>query len=306
MPSYTDVLKKRKKSVAVVYQKYLLEKKGVEKVYAFYEGKEDPSFYTSFIERVVGVENGLVSIRCEGKKYVHGIYEFLEKKGELANCHLFFTDKDLDDYIYDEPKRCDGVFETDYYSFENYLCTESMLNKILVEFYGLEDPKVRTRICEKYSVELEKFIIFIRPIIALAIEYRVAGFRFVFNNVNIGKFLFFDNSLSLLRKRGRDKQVASALKDEVNEGKVASISLSSSLKIVKELANCQHKCYVRGKFEQWFMVEFCRKLPAFLKAVKAKFRNSVDLHVGNFSRTLAPRVVSYPALEAYITNRVGN
>ncbi|WP_419786623.1 DUF4435 domain-containing protein [Pseudodesulfovibrio sp.] len=303
MTSYTNFMKSDKLKIQGIYQKYKIRVKSRKQIFAFYEGFEDSSFYGNFIERKVRGEVLIETIVCKGKKYVIGIYELLKKRAELSSLQLFFVDKDLDPYVNNEYFLPGDIFETKYYSFENYVFTADMLKKVLVDYFAVEHCDIPTLI-EKYNSEFSRFVKGVRPIIGLAISSRKRGLKFIFNDMNINNFFSINDDLCLIRRRGRKKEILRALEKNEFEGEAPFVPVAVIHQMTSQLANEDHRNYIRGKYEKWFWVNFYTRIPNFLKRCSKKCRESVHLNGGDCTRILAPKVVTCLELEKYLRVRL--
>lgn len=123
-----DLLKGKTVDFAVCKQKYLL-KKNQGKIICFVEGKYDSDYYLDKFRNHLG--DSFEIIVCSNKKNVLKAYsEFYEADHEKVKMG-FFTDHDFDEELANPL-----IFVTDRYSIENYYCSISALNNILL--YGLK------------------------------------------------------------------------------------------------------------------------------------------------------------------------
>lgn len=143
-PNY--LLDRKNSSITVIYHRFILlsSKCSTETIYCFYEGKDDSTFYHNKISLYF---SKIESIVCKGKKNVIGIYNFLATTEHLKTKKIaFFIDKD-----FDEECGIIGIFETDYYSIENYYSGDYTLEFILKNEFKLDSADI------EYSEIMEFF-----------------------------------------------------------------------------------------------------------------------------------------------------
>jgi len=109
------------------YQEFLLYYKHKGKtLHLFFEGKDDPSFYSGFINEIIindlSPHNTYIcySHICGDKYKVYEMYVKITNRFTKSRC-LFFVDKDFSDYLEQNYPYDEHIYVTDFYSIENFL-----------------------------------------------------------------------------------------------------------------------------------------------------------------------------------------
>jgi hypothetical protein len=94
-------------------------------IHIFHEGKDDPSFYSNYLERGRLKRQRVYYYLFNNKKGVYFHYEKINWLKFKKNRLLFFVDKDLDDILEIKYPHDQNIFVTKYYTIENYLISYS-------------------------------------------------------------------------------------------------------------------------------------------------------------------------------------
>lgn len=120
--------------VESIFQSYITSKNEY-KIFLFFEGRDDRSYYSSKI--TMFTEEEVRSYLCNSKKNVLKIHAMIsEQAAKKENKKtLYFVDCD-----YDNNKNIsDSIYVTSSYSIENYYFTDSAIKRILKGVAGLSD-----------------------------------------------------------------------------------------------------------------------------------------------------------------------
>jgi len=133
-----ETLSRRKeRSSARAWTQFLnAYQKNPDRLYCFYEGKDDPLYYNPRIRWIVfdSRDANLYSIWCDGKDNALSLLALLDKKTKYKDSWTaFFVDRDYDP----EPTANRRLYVTLYYSFENFYVTTSALHKILSDEFHI-------------------------------------------------------------------------------------------------------------------------------------------------------------------------
>lgn len=105
---------------------------GDTSLHCFYEGHEDNIYYHGHIRGVHRTEN-IHPYRCGGKSEVLEVFSLIAAKIEYKTARtLYFIDRDFDEHL-QNPR----VFETPYYSIENFYTQQFCLEEFLIGHLGI-------------------------------------------------------------------------------------------------------------------------------------------------------------------------
>lgn len=193
---YLKYLIDAQKSGVAALMSFTLSYRDFENVIAcFVEGK-DACYYRSRVMKHVDSAKEIIFYPCNGKAEVIFVRNSLKLNLQpTENVKvLYFCDRD-----YDLDLKCDDIFYTDFYSVENYYCTKSFVENVLVNVFNFN------RYNPNYYLALklfdEKFSIFYDEIIKVnsfayscRINERKNGLsRKDFNSVSFLKFVEDDS-----------------------------------------------------------------------------------------------------------------
>jgi hypothetical protein len=125
-------------------------------VFAF-EGDDDKIIYRQWITRLFS-ELSYEALSCGGKRNVLALRDSLSRdEAGLGKGVYYFVDRDYDDLQGREAG--DDIFMTDYYSVENYLVTEAVLENILkTEMDFNLRPELRKCVLNIFLSVFEEFL----------------------------------------------------------------------------------------------------------------------------------------------------
>ena len=271
-------------------------------IHIFYEGKDDPSFYSNFIEPYKKKNQRLYYYRASNKNSVYQQYSLIDWTTHQKNRILFFVDKDLSDIITNQTYPHDqNIFITKYYSIENYLVTKSLCARCLRELIGLDDDKEINKITKEFIKCLFEFHIELKPLMALILFYRSTGEPVNLNNLDLS--LLFDFKKGVNRKVG----VKDYIIRTIGAKQTITISdLKSNIKILNSIKNSKE--YVRGKYEIWFFVHFINSIPNILnqgcQKGDPKFKFKLNFTLNTAVQVLAPRLRIPSELKEFLDNNL--
>ena len=168
-------------------------------IFCLVEGVEDNSFYRHFFE--IYKENIPVKyIVCNGKQNVIDNYNDLDWQFYDKKRILFFIDKDFDDYIEIETLNDENVFITDYYSIENYLVDEKILEKFITDNCLITSESVIQLAVENFKKQHKIFVKQLKMISAWMMYCRKNNFEVCFNDIKMSDLFKIDNDGKLIKK----------------------------------------------------------------------------------------------------------
>lgn len=291
--SFLDSLREARQSPAAAYQQFVLKyPKTVEDIHAFFEGRDDPSFYLSFLLQVVSDISKIHIYRCNNKQGVYETYKKAMRLTKKPSHVLFFVDKDHSDLMGEVYETAVNIYVTDFYSIENYVVSEAMFRRVWEDFFNIINLTIDYEvIVSKFREELQRFYKFALPLSAWILFNKRKGLKPNLNNVKLSELYTFGQDLTL--------QTASTLKIINHLDRVCGIDCPNEppfefLLLMNELETIEPKRYIRGKYELWFFVKFIEKLILALNAETNNKNPAVKIRTqiseSNAIEILGPRV----------------
>jgi uncharacterized protein DUF4435 len=290
--SFVDLLRMARSSPAAAFHEFKLDySPQLNRVYAFFEGHEDASFYVTFLQLYVNLRH-LKVYRCGNKRTVYQTFELVTKYYPSAPGILFFVDKDLSDFLGESWPVDPRIFITEVYSIENYIVCSEVLERYYREFIRLSGVTFDFGVVlKKFEEEMARFHVIMGLITAWIIAERRAGQKPNLGNIQLTHLVDLTDDMSVIPARKESRLVY--LRRVT--GVVVGVPTWRRVRVErKSLLHIHPKTYVRGKFEAWFLLEFIRKLERNLRELAAEVGGSVQvrtvLHADNFVEILAPRL----------------
>lgn len=133
-----EILDQASESSNVAYNDFLLYyKHGKPMVFGFVEGKQDPSYYRSFVDAVLPEGWECKLFQPGNKKKVLEVFEGMDWNRFPRASVCFFVDRDLSTFLGGEAIRGSNLYVSDNYSIENDLVKVRTLERILEEVKGV-------------------------------------------------------------------------------------------------------------------------------------------------------------------------
>lgn len=230
-------------------------------IFLFFEGEDDPMFYNNFVlARLAG--RGYREFVCFGRSEVLKVHEMVARDGRANGRAIFFIDKDHTDIVGPFLDPLPSVYQTDTYSFENYLVTAEVLRRFWVERLRLSiaDPRFGSWM-KKFELLHTKYMTRCRLLMAIVLFGRgIEGepVKLNLNNANlknIFRIVSADGNESVRWKVGAKQKFMSS----VNLGS-KEIGNSVIKNLCRNHLSADPKTYVRGKYEVWFFVKFLQEM----------------------------------------------
>jgi hypothetical protein len=305
--TFLDQLTSALNSPAVILHNFLLELKVRNKiVHAFFEGKTDESFYGTFIRGMIDEDYKLKTYICGNKDGVHYQFNRLRNTELGNNISVYFTDKDIEDIIPFPRDVHSKIYVTDFYSVENYIVSDVMLEQVWAEIFRQTSGNNASKLIKaKFATCLNDFHEFMLLIMAWILYHRR----------NIEKLTKISLNLDCIKLKD-----AYIINDELdfiftmNEDDIINlISLqtgcATSLKsfnknkktLIAELRKHPMKNIVRGHFEMEFFIYFIgRAKNALNKALGKALKVHLELTDANSIDVLGPRVQIPNSLNVFL------
>lgn len=130
-------------------------------LYCFFEGIEEISFYRDIINYAFPISQYTVyTYVCLGIDFVFTCYKYIKKQVFFSDKKniIFFADKDVEDLININRPKDSNIIRTEYYSIENYVVNEFVLERILMEFFFIDEYNVYSNIITKFKTAVHFFL----------------------------------------------------------------------------------------------------------------------------------------------------
>lgn len=285
----------------VAIHKFLLNfGKGGCVVHLFLEGRVDESFYGTHVRRFASRECRISAYVCGSKRAVYRVLEKTQDKRRDGHIKLFFVDKDLDDVIENDYVTHDSLWVTEYYSIENYLVSEDLLEQIFAEIYRMSSGnEIIDEVVSRFSKSLSEFSIFMTLPMAWILYQRRLNKRLNLSEIRVRDIIHIDDELNIVNKISQDGLInAWAERYGIDYSAQEHVFVGE---ISNELAALPAKDYLRGHFEMEFFIIFIRMAKTYAERVsKEPIRCSLDIGEQTAVDLLGPRVRTPPRLTNFL------
>lgn len=301
---FVDELRRAREARPAVWIQFTtVYRPGDQNRYFFFEGKDDCAYYLPELRRRFCDKGDPHWFVCAGKtKLIELVARVLREVDQPCRA-LFFVDKDHDDLTGVRTPVPPEVFETKWYSIENYLVEASSLLAIWSDLLALPASDRRWPLVrEKFEAEHRRFCRLMLGPSAWVIAVRRLGIRPNLNNVDMRRLAHVDGKT--LAVRSRRKRLFYL--EESTGVPAGSVRWTELRKGARELVALHPKAYVRGKWELWFFVELVRALiTALAEKAGAGERVTLRTQLGaeNAVQVLAARHGYPEELFAYLERR---
>lgn len=263
--TFIDTLRQSRTSrVAVLHEFWTQYNPSQERVHAFFEGHDDVSFFSHFIERYLPNAARLYVYRCEGKARVYEAFTEITARHPSTRSVLFFVDKDIDDVLGAAWPTDPRIFVTDVYSIENYIVDRVVLQRLFrdaVRVAGVTFDE--DLLLSHFDRELARFQRHMLGLMAWIILAKRSGARPNVANIDLSRLYGVNEACRVVRvSRSRLDHLTRVTGLPAGHHTVRQLS-----QVTRELARLPAKRVVRGKFEAWFFVEFWKVFISQLRAL---------------------------------------
>lgn len=302
--TFLDKLNAARDSAISAYHVFLLKYSETNNdIHAFFEGYEDSSFYTHVIRRIAGTDRKIHPYQCGSKKNVYDAFQSVSAKAHKNSVILFFVDKDLADILGEVYIDAPNIYTTDYYSIENYLVSEEMLEIVWQDIFRFKESTINFEVIkEQYNKEYAKFCALMVSIMAWIVYMRKSNQKLNLNNASLSRLYEINNNMFLeISEEAKDRGEIPLLEimcntTTPNEFWKTHEETKSKLQMLKP------KVYIRGKFELWFFIGFIKRLAELLRSMDVK--SKTQLSEGNAVEFLGPRTIPPQSLIDFLTLNV--
>jgi hypothetical protein len=316
--SFDDYLREQRNSTAVAFDEFVRKYSQPGYVHLFFEGADDPSFYTDFVEGFVDTERIRQPYNCGGKD---GVYEVFKKVNSRLKVEtslsqtirvLYFVDRDHSDidgrtYITDE-----RIYITDYYSIENHIVDNYMLRKVWEQYFHFEGEKIPDfeGLEIIFTRALQDFHKSMCPIMAWTLITRKHKERPNLDQLQLDNVIQVDQNGSVQERISRKYSDLHEALEKMCNAKTPIGAEEEIKDMISELESISEaKKYVRGKYEIWFFSKFIKKLAERFQAekgLKFKLRSEQQLSESGMLLALAPRARIPDSLKIFLETHLNN
>ena len=285
-------------------------------VHFFFEGLDDQTFYANYIENIFPDHFIFHYYVCDGKQNVYNQYHDLNWAKYNKNRILFFTDKDLDDILGLTYVKDENIFETMFYSIENYLVDPDVFQRFLRENCYIIDTRIVSELRAEFINQLEVFSNLIIGLSSWVVYCRKNSYNVNLNDIDISRLFQLTDDFKV--KKNIPNPHNTFFEYVCATTKTAHFDLKSIKEIFVELENIKPpKKYIRGKYELWFLYAFCKKttditVPKINAEIKkynsantvkvTKCKVTIPVKPENILQILAPRVRIPPDVAHFLNS----
>ncbi|MBB5987341.1 DUF4435 domain-containing protein [Sphingobium lignivorans] len=249
-------------SVNEAFHTFLLKyRRQGEAVYGVVEGKDDPLFYRTAIERFLP-EGWKIEIFVAGNRQkVIDFFNWIDWSKYSRRRIAFFIDRDLADYglcvLPDEL----NIYVTDHYSIENHIFTFETFWRVLIDAYNVADatPDDEAQIRNAFTAGLIRYKNSLLPIMAQILAWRRAGVRANIGNLDLSALFSFQNGMLILNP---DYEAEESRLAHLSNCCGAEISDDEDLQDARAIFESvpHYLDLVRGKYLTWFFASILRNV----------------------------------------------
>lgn len=293
--SAVQLLKDKAKGSNYIYLKLLQKYRfDANEMHYVFEGYDDVSFYFNFIRHI---SDSYVTHVSLGKKQSVELYQKIDWTKYDKTRIIIFIDKDYSRLLDEDEIDDENIYETTYYSIENYIPSTSILRRLINEILHFHEEETISKILEKYDSEYMKYTEQIKPIISWILLVRSNRLKANLNNIDIAKLFDIDRNLNC-RVLDIDRIV---YLESVTGVKTPVVGLSIFRRWYQSINQLPCKEYVRGKYEMWFLLTFFRCVNPYLREhFGHTSKVKTDITHGNAIEIIGPRTVIPPRLSDFL------
>lgn len=262
-------------------------------IYGFVEGRDDFSYYYGAI--AIAVENKL-SIElwnARGKKNLLAIFNKIDWSRFPSSRILFFLDRDLSYFLYEEFPKGENIYITDNYSIENDLVSKEICDRLLTEIFGFVDVDrfEKDRVLDLFQNQLQIFKTFVVPIMAWIILCRRSQLPLQLSNLYLKDL--FSVTAGNIRLIVSQQFILDGnfLPHDLNVRTHLKTNISNIVEEFKK-ANGENR-FIRGKFLLWFLVKFINSIydnaNLFFSSLKTVPKKRIEISDKNAVTIIGPR-----------------
>ncbi|QTE45389.1 DUF4435 domain-containing protein [Mucilaginibacter rubeus] len=260
-----------------------------------FEGYEDQSFYFNFFQNWASNSVTYISM---GKKHSIELYNKLDWTVYDKRRIIIFIDRDYSRILQETVPSDINIYETTYYSIENYIVNSFILRRLINEILHFHEEEVINRILQKFEQGYHQFFKSIKPILAWILIIRSHNLKANLNQIDLSRLFSINNQLFFLDQKVNRIEYL----ERVTNTQTPVIGLSifkNWYNIIDDQSST--KLVIRGKFDSWYLITFFNKLNQYLRdseGFESKVRTNVNL--ANAIEIIGPRTIIPERLDSFI------
>jgi hypothetical protein len=272
MNDIVDLLRLEGTSDCVAYTEFMLQyKKGQDVLYCFFEGYEDPTYYSVRINNFSGIDKKQKYI-CGGKDDVLKVHSLIKSNSHYSTVKTgFFIDNDFDS------QSCSSeIYVTPTYSIENLYCLEDAVGEILDSEFRIrrdsEDYVKCMGIHRKLLAEFNDKTLLFNAWLACQADYRHEHKLNTRLNIDKKAKQYFDN-IVFPDLSATKEFVEFSTKESIEELYIDAPKIEGDklYKKVDEFSGYNYVEKFRGKFQIRFLTNFLTKLQSITGRADSDF-----------------------------------
>lgn len=304
--SMVDIHAEALEEINEAYHEFLLRYDALKlSVYGFVEGKDDPSFYRSVIERFLPSRWTVELFVSGNRRKVLDTEAAFDWTRFSRQQITFFIDRDLVQLLDPSINYAENVYVTDGYSIENSIVTREVFLRLLEEVHNIIDwtNAERDAVSLHFARQIETFQEAMAPLMAQIAIWRQSKAKANLNNLDLPSLITFCGGKWALQK-GCDKPSARVqrLCDCVGADAASEADRDKMERIFREADGV--KRLTRGKYLLWFLSMLANEVHAnitvFVPSYNAPPKTRMTFGPKNVLVVAAPRARIPDSLEAFL------
>lgn len=274
-------------------------------VYGFVEGKQDPAFYRGFIDLMLPDDWQVELWAAGNKERVYEIHRLMSWRKFSKKRVCFFVDKDLSEIIPENLPKDSNIYVTSGYSIENDVVKKDVCARVLVELFGFSavDHAELEKVKVIFDSELDKFCMFLIPVMAWIVAWKRNGKRPSLNDILMRDlFSFSATSIQQVAKPKGHPDMVAYIHSQCNIALDATVDIAPTELLLASKSN--YRLFARGKYVFWFLIEFCHAVhkngPILFSGVKSIPKLSLTISHMNAMAVVGPRARLPRSLEKFL------
>lgn len=294
--STVENLKEKALSTNIAYLKLLQKYKfDSNEMHYVFEGFEDQSFYFNFLEKL---SDKYVTYVSYGKRQSIELYSKIDWSKYDKKRIVIFIDRDYCRWLGEDIPEDENIYETTYYSIENYISDSTILRRLINEILHFHDADVIDQIANKYEREVDVFLKAIKPVIAWILIVRSHKLKANLNMIDLSKLFKVDLELNFAVLPG-DKMGYLEKSTHIKTPKVFFSVFKDWYLTINNQAS--YKAYLRGKYELWFLITFFHRVNSYLLNKHAhNSKVKTNINESNAIEIIGPRTAMPKRLNDFL------
>lgn len=306
--SEVEELRSYRNNWTVAYTEFLddYKKTQINICYGFVEGKDDPSYYRTLINKELPIGCKILLYPSGNKGNVKKTYDCFDWRTFHKNRIVFFIDRDLSPLVIDNNIINEtNVYITDKYSIENDIVNQDTCEAVLREVMGFASTKQDSidrilYLFNKAKNDFEKYMI---PLMAIIIYWKRNEIKANYNNIEIKNIIKIDCGQCVLLHDYNEMISLIYKQSGVNILKHNKDIVNSIIAEIQEL----YDNIIRGKYLGKFFILFCNSIFNNTDALNInKTHKGCTLGEEDLMRIVAPRARLSRSLKEFIEKTLLN